>query len=164
MKLRLGRLGFAAVFQTSRPRQRGGARSDFGTKRRDAATSKSRREWPLGRRALQETQSERNRCSKRLLKSDPTGTIAKTAVQIAYQIFLVLGVIAAIAFAVLVFITGKGDAMSGGGSVRTTFKGKASIEDLISRMTLGLGIAFMVFMIVLDVMGTQLYNKGGIPK
>jgi protein translocase SecG subunit len=84
----------------------------------------------------------------------------KTAVQIAYQVFLVLGVIAAIAFAVLVFITGKGDAMSGGGSVRTTFKGKASIEDLISRMTLGLGIAFMVFMIILDVMGTQLYEKG----
>lgn len=72
---------------------------------------------------------------------------------ILYQIMLTLGLIVAIAFAVLVFATGKGDAMGGGGSVRTTFKGKASFDDIISRLTLYLGISFMALMLALDVVG-----------
>lgn len=75
---------------------------------------------------------------------------------VVYNILFGLAILVAAVFALLVFATGKGDAMSGGGSVRTTFKGKASIDDLISRMTLGLGIAFMVLTIVLDIVGNKL--------
>ena len=64
----------------------------------------------------------------------------------------------AVVFALLVFVTGKGDAMSGGGSIRTTYKGKASIDDLISRMTLYLGIGFMALMLGLDVLGNRLFK------
>ena len=63
--------------------------------------------------------------------------------------------IVAIVFSALVFLTGKGDAMSGGGSVRTTFKGKASFDDFMSRLTLYLGIGFMALMLVIDVLGAQ---------
>lgn len=60
-------------------------------------------------------------------------------------------------FIALVYFTGKGDAMSGGtGSVRTTFKGKASIEDQISKLTLSMGIAFMALMLGLDILLTQI--------
>lgn len=69
---------------------------------------------------------------------------------VLYTILLVLGLIVAIGFAVLVFATGKGDPMGGGTSVRTTFKGKASFDDLISRVTLYLGISFFVIMLALD--------------
>jgi preprotein translocase subunit SecG len=53
-------------------------------------------------------------------------------------------------FSVLVLITGKGDAMSGGGSIRTTFKGKASFDDYMSRMTLILGASFFALMLLID--------------
>ena len=66
---------------------------------------------------------------------------------VLYSILLVLGIIVAALFALLVFVTGKGDAMSGGGSVRTTFKGKASFDDIMSKMTLYLGISFMAIML-----------------
>lgn len=69
-----------------------------------------------------------------------------------YNIVLVVAVIVAVLFSLIVFATGKGDAMSGGGSVRTTFKGKASFEDQMSRMTLYFGIAFMALMLVLDAL------------
>lgn len=71
--------------------------------------------------------------------------------QVLYTVLLVIGIIVAVLFALLVFVTGKGDAMSGGSSVRTTFKGKASFDDIMSRMTLILGISFMLLMLVLDV-------------
>lgn len=77
----------------------------------------------------------------------------------AYNVLLVLGLIVAVLFAGLVFITGKGDAMSGSGGIRTTFKGKASIEDMIGRTTLFLGIGFMGLMIVLNVLANQLPKK-----
>ena len=73
-----------------------------------------------------------------------------------YVILLTLGLIVAIAFALLVFATGKGDAMGGGGSVRTTFKGKASFDDTISKITLYLGISFMVIMLMLDTVANKL--------
>lgn len=75
--------------------------------------------------------------------------------QVAYTISIVLGVVVAVVFSALVFLTGKGDAMSGGGSVRTTFKGKASFDDFMSRLTLYLGIGFMALMLVIDVLGAQ---------
>jgi preprotein translocase subunit SecG len=64
----------------------------------------------------------------------------------------VLAVLAAVVFSVLVLITGKGDAMSGGGSVRTTYKGKATFDDIISRATLYTGIAFMVLVLCYQVL------------
>lgn len=75
-----------------------------------------------------------------------------------YRILLGVAMLVALVFALLVFVTGKGDAMSGGGSVRTTFKGKASIDDLISRMTLILGITFMALMLALDVIGNRIFK------
>jgi protein translocase SecG subunit len=73
-------------------------------------------------------------------------------VDIVKQILFVIALIVAVVFALLVFITGKGDAMSGGSSVRTSFKGKASFEDFISKLTFILGIAFMALMITIDVL------------
>lgn len=78
-------------------------------------------------------------------------------VQAAYNIVMVLGAIVALAFAVLVFLTGKGDAMSGGSSsVRTTFKGKASFDDFISKLTLILGGSFLALMLVLDTLANRM--------
>ena len=76
--------------------------------------------------------------------------------QTIYYILLGLGVFVAIAFAALVFITGKGDAMGGSSGVRTTFKGKAGFDDFVSRATLILGISFMALMLVLDVLNAQI--------
>ena len=69
---------------------------------------------------------------------------------ILYRFLLTLGLIVAIGFAVLVFATGKGDAMGGGTNVRTSFKGKASFDDVMSRLTLYLGVSFMAIMLILD--------------
>ncbi len=76
--------------------------------------------------------------------------------QIAYTVFLILGILVAIPFIGIVMITGKGDAMSGGGGVRTSFRGKASFDDIMSRYTLILGAAFMVLMILVDAIGNHL--------
>jgi protein translocase SecG subunit len=67
------------------------------------------------------------------------------------SVILVLSIIVAIVFSLLVLVTGKGDAMSGGGSVRTTYKGKATFDDLMSRATLILGISFMVLVLLYNV-------------
>lgn len=75
----------------------------------------------------------------------------------AYNVLLVVAVLVAVLFSALVFITGKGDAMSSGGSgVRTTFKGKASFDDQISRVTFGMGVGFMVLMVVLDFLSHRI--------
>ncbi|HRK21453.1 MAG TPA: preprotein translocase subunit SecG [Fimbriimonadaceae bacterium] len=76
--------------------------------------------------------------------------------QIFYNILLGLAVVVAFLFALLVFFTGKGDAMSGGGSVRTTFKGKASFDDFMSRIILILGGLFMGLTLLLDIIGNRL--------
>ncbi|MBS1707952.1 MAG: preprotein translocase subunit SecG [Armatimonadetes bacterium] len=79
--------------------------------------------------------------------------------QIGYNILLGLALVVAILFVALVFLTGKGDAMSGGTSgVRTTFRGKASFDDQMSKMTIMLGGGFMLLMLVLDFIGHRL-NK-----
>jgi protein translocase SecG subunit len=75
-----------------------------------------------------------------------------------YTVFIGIGVFIAVLFSALVFLTGKGDAMSGGGGVRTTFKGKASFDDFMSRLTLYLGIGFMILMLVIDILGHHAVN------
>jgi protein translocase SecG subunit len=72
-------------------------------------------------------------------------------VEVLSNIVLALAIIVAVIFSVLVLITGKGDAMSGGGSVRTTYKGKATFDDLMSRATLILGVSFMALVLVYNV-------------
>ncbi len=69
-----------------------------------------------------------------------------------YYVLLGLGLVSAVLFSALVLLTGKGDAMSGGGAVRTTFKGKASFDDLVSRWTLIIGVSWMALMLVIDVL------------
>jgi len=76
-------------------------------------------------------------------------------VQTLYTVSIVIGMIVAVVFSALVFLTGKGDAMSGGGGVRTTFKGKAGFDDFMSKLTLYMGIGFMVLMLVIDVLGSR---------
>jgi preprotein translocase subunit SecG len=76
--------------------------------------------------------------------------------QIWYNIFLFLAIVVAIMFTLIVLLMGKGDAMSGGGGVRTTFKGKAGFDDFVSRLTIILGGSFMVLMIVLDIVGNKI--------
>lgn len=81
------------------------------------------------------------------------------SVQTVYNVSIWIGIIVAIGFSLLVFATGKGDAMSGGsGAVRTTFKGKTSFDDIMSRWTLRLGVFFMALMLAIDVIGNQLHG------
>ena len=65
------------------------------------------------------------------------------------------GLIAAILFSLVVLITGKGDAMAGGSGVRTTFKGKASFDDFMSKWTLILGISLFVIVLALDILASH---------
>lgn len=79
--------------------------------------------------------------------------------EIAYNIFSGLALFTGVLFVLVVLVTGKGDAMSGGASgVRTTFKGKASFEDKMSDMTLWLGIGFMALMILLDFLAERVFT------
>lgn len=73
-----------------------------------------------------------------------------------YNVVAVVTGVVAFALIALVFLTGKGDAMSGGGGVRTTFKGKASFEDQVSRLILSLAIAFVALTIVLDFIAQRI--------
>lgn len=76
-----------------------------------------------------------------------------------YNILLGLGLFVALVFGLLVLLTGKGDAMSGGSSVRTTFKGKASFDDYMTRLLLSLGVSFMVILLALDVVGNKIQPR-----
>ncbi len=76
--------------------------------------------------------------------------------QTAYYIVLGVASLVAIAFIALVFITGKGDAMSGGGQVRTSFKGKASFDDQVSKLTIYLASIFVALMLMLDWLGARI--------
>lgn len=76
-----------------------------------------------------------------------------------YRIVLVVAIIVAAFFCLLVFATGKGDAMGGGTSgIRTTFRGRATFDDQISKVTLICGMAFMALMLVLDVIATRVFR------
>ncbi len=72
-----------------------------------------------------------------------------------YNVLMGIGILVAVVFSALVFLTGKGDAMSGGGSVRTSFKGKATFDDIMSRTTLYLGISFMILMVAIDAISNK---------
>jgi preprotein translocase subunit SecG len=77
-----------------------------------------------------------------------------------YYIILGLAVLVAVVFSLLIFVTGKGDAMSGGsGSIRTTFKGRATFDDAVSNLTLWLGGGFILLMLILDWLGTQIFPR-----
>lgn len=79
-----------------------------------------------------------------------------------YQLLLIIGFIVAGIFSLIVLFTGKGDAMSGGGSVRTTFKGKASFDDIMSRVAFGFGIAFMIITLLLNTVAARYANEIGL--
>lgn len=75
----------------------------------------------------------------------------------AYNVLAIVALAVALVFTALVLLTGKGDAMSGGGgSVRTTFRGKAGIDDQISKLVFYLGGAFVVLMIVLEAISSRI--------
>lgn len=79
--------------------------------------------------------------------------------EVAYKVISGVAVAFAVLFILLVFITGKGDAMSGGtSSIRTTYKGKASFEDKIFSITMYLGAGFLVLMIVLDLLASRIFS------
>lgn len=82
--------------------------------------------------------------------------------EIAYKILFGLSIVVAVLFAALVFLTGKGDAMSGGGGIRTTYKGKANFDDFVSRLTLILGVSFMALMLIIDAIGNKLPEGAGM--
>ena len=67
-----------------------------------------------------------------------------------YNFLLGLALLIAIVFIALILITSKGDAMSGGGAVRTTFKGRATVDDQIAKVNMYLAASFVVTMIALD--------------
>lgn len=75
--------------------------------------------------------------------------------EVTLKVLTGIAVLVAILFAGLVFITGKGDAMSGGTSVRTTFKGKQSFDDIMSKWTLGFGVSFMALMLLINVLADR---------
>jgi protein translocase SecG subunit len=75
--------------------------------------------------------------------------------QNAYNVVIIIAMIIAVAFAGLIFLTSKGDAMSGGSNVRTTFKGKAGFDDFISKLIIYLAAGFFVSMIVLDMVAAR---------
>ena len=79
--------------------------------------------------------------------------------EVAYKVISIVALVVAVFFTLLVLLTGKGDAMSGGASgVRTTFKGKASFEDKMYNLILYLGAGFMALMIALDFLSERIYN------
>jgi preprotein translocase subunit SecG len=73
-------------------------------------------------------------------------------VQVLQTVLTALALVVAVGFAALVFLTGKGDAMSGGSSVRTSFKGKATVDDIMAKITLSLGVGFMALMLVINIL------------
>ena len=78
---------------------------------------------------------------------------------VAYKIVTVVALVVAVFLVLLVLVTGKGDAMSGGASgVRTTFKGKASFEDKMYMLILYLGAGFMVLMVALDFLSERIFK------
>jgi preprotein translocase subunit SecG len=83
-------------------------------------------------------------------------------VELFAKLVLGLALLVAIVFALLVLVTGKGDAMSGGGSVRTSFKGKASFDDIISKWTLYMGVSFMGLVLLYTVISNRLTASEGI--
>jgi preprotein translocase subunit SecG len=76
-------------------------------------------------------------------------------VAILSNIVLFLALASAVVFSLLVLLTGKGDAMSGGGSVRTSYKGKATFDDIMSKSALILGVSFMALVLLYSVLSKR---------
>lgn len=74
------------------------------------------------------------------------------------NVVLFLAILVAIVFSLLVLITGKGDAMSGGGSVRTSYKGKATFDDIMSKAALYLGVSFMALVLFYNILSARVRN------
>lgn len=75
-----------------------------------------------------------------------------------YYALLGTAIVLSVIFIFIVVITGKGDAMSGGGgAVRTTFKGKESFDDKMFKYTVGLAGVFMALMVVLDILSRKIF-------
>lgn len=81
--------------------------------------------------------------------------------QVFENVLLGIAIIVALSFAILIFLTAKGDAMGGSSAVRTSFKGKAGFDDFVSRLTLYLGIGFMALMLVIDIINNQVTKGQG---
>ncbi|MCE9557944.1 MAG: preprotein translocase subunit SecG [Armatimonadetes bacterium] len=80
--------------------------------------------------------------------------------QTVYNVLLGVALFVSILFIVMIYVTGKGDAMSsGGGGIRTSFKGKASIEDQIAKVTYIMGAVFMTLLIALDFIGNRIFTR-----
>ena len=75
------------------------------------------------------------------------------------NVVLFLAIFVAIVFSLLVLLTGKGDAMSGGGSVRTSYKGKATFDDIMSKATLILGVSFMALVLFYSVLSKRVSDN-----
>lgn len=73
-----------------------------------------------------------------------------------YNFLLGLAILVAVVFIALILITSKGDAMSGGGAVRTTFKGRATVDDQIAKLNMYLAGGFLVAMIALDYFANRI--------
>jgi len=86
------------------------------------------------------------------VKAAASAASSNPGLNIFFQIVLGLALLIGVALIVVIFITGKGDAMSGGGGVRTTFKGKASFDDKISQWVLIGGATFMGLMVFCDLL------------
>ena len=72
------------------------------------------------------------------------------------NVLTIVALVVAVLFTLIVLVTGKGDAMSGGGSgVRTSFKGKASFEDKMTMITVYMGVGFVVLMVILAFIGSR---------
>jgi protein translocase SecG subunit len=79
---------------------------------------------------------------------------------VIYNVLIWIAIVVSFAFMLLVIVTGKGDAMGGGGgSVRTTFKGKSGFDDQISRITLMLGGGFLALMFIIEIVSNRLANQ-----
>ena len=78
---------------------------------------------------------------------------------ILYKILYAGGLLVAVLFSVIILMTGKGDAMSGGSGVRTTFKGKANFDDFMSKWTLILGVALFAFVLAVDILVNYMQKK-----
>lgn len=74
---------------------------------------------------------------------------------VLYTVVLWIAIFVAVLFIALIFFTSKGDAMSSGGSVRTSYKGRTTTEDKIAKMTLSFAAGFVGLMLLLDFLSPR---------
>lgn len=73
-----------------------------------------------------------------------------------FNVVLGFAIFVALMFIALIYFTSKGDAMSGGSGVRTTFKGKAGFDDFVSKMIIFSAAGFFLCLIVLDALASRI--------